>query len=409
MEALLKAGLDTDSYGLRAARTSTWSPAPGESRHTAWSSAPETAGLQTAGEEEEKTSTNFQRVVGVYAAGAVCVTGVAGNVLSLAVLARCRMSGSLFVLMRALTCADIGVLLGTLLIQVLVELPLDQQWQAHNPFWRFHGHLVLALWPLVMAAKTCVVWLTVGISFERYIAICLPHRARCLLTVRRARIAIALIGALALSYNAPKFFEHELRPVWRPAVGATEPPDAGNASRPSGNANATESALETGRTTSAGELQRYDYQPSALASTPYSLAYSVGLYSALMFVLPVLALLTCNVSLLAALEASRRTRARMSRAQRKEQRITRAPLCMVLVFLLCAVPSLAINVLDPLCSYVPVVRFSSCLFLPPLPLAFPSHPIPSRPTSASDPRSQLTCSCCSTRTNVWPSLLESSP
>ena len=381
MESLLHAGLETVSYGLRAARTSAWVPAPGESRHTsaaqlAWSSELETAGLQAAAGKEVETSTSFQRVVGVYAAGAVCVAGVAGNMLSLAVLARCRMSGSFFVLMRALTCADIGVLLGTLLIQVLVELPLDQQWQARNPFWRFHGHLVLALWPLVMAAKTSVVWLTVGISFERYIAICRPHRAKGLLTVRRTRIAIALIGALALSYNAPKFFEYKLCPVWRPgapAVGAIEAPDAGNAY-----ANETERRT----TTSAGELQRYDYEPSALAaSTLYSLVYSVGLYLTLMFVLPLLALLMCNVSLLAALEASRRTRARMSRTQRREQRITRAPLCMVLVFLLCAVPSLAINVLDPLCTYVPAVRlaasFPLAFQLPfPLPLAFPSQPQP---------------------------------
>lgn len=49
--------------------------------------------------------------------------------------------------------------------------------------------------------------LLLGVTIERYVAVCLPLKARVLCTFGRARMYVATIGVFALLYNIPRFWE----------------------------------------------------------------------------------------------------------------------------------------------------------------------------------------------------------
>ncbi len=54
-----------------------------------------------------------------------------------------------------------------------------------------------------------LVYLTLTVTVERYIAVCHPLRARSWCTCKRGRLAVVIIGLGSLCYNLPRFFEIE--------------------------------------------------------------------------------------------------------------------------------------------------------------------------------------------------------
>lgn len=67
--------------------------------------------------------------------------------------------------------------------------------------------VVLVAYPIGLIAQTGSVWTTVGVTVERYVAVCHPLRARFLCTYRRARIFNIGITLFAVAYNVPRFWE----------------------------------------------------------------------------------------------------------------------------------------------------------------------------------------------------------
>ena len=49
--------------------------------------------------------------------------------------------------------------------------------------------------------------MTLCVTFERYLVVCWPLRARHLCTVGRAKLAVVVFCLFAVSYNVPRFFE----------------------------------------------------------------------------------------------------------------------------------------------------------------------------------------------------------
>ena len=49
--------------------------------------------------------------------------------------------------------------------------------------------------------------MTLCVTFERYLVVCWPLRARHLCTVGRAKLAVVVFFLFAVSYNVPRFFE----------------------------------------------------------------------------------------------------------------------------------------------------------------------------------------------------------
>ena len=57
--------------------------------------------------------------------------------------------------------------------------------------------------------------MTLCVTFERYLVVCWPLRARHLCTVGRAKLAVVVFFLFAVSYNVPRFFELTYRETER--------------------------------------------------------------------------------------------------------------------------------------------------------------------------------------------------
>jgi hypothetical protein len=62
-------------------------------------------------------------------------------------------------------------------------------------------------YPLLYLAQTEMIWLTVVIALNRYLAVGLPYRATRLSSLTNVRWVVAGVTVFSCIYNAPRFFE----------------------------------------------------------------------------------------------------------------------------------------------------------------------------------------------------------
>ena len=65
---------------------------------------------------------------------------------------------------------------------------------------------------LIMSLQMMNVWITVAVSFERYIAICHPFRAARFITRRKTLITMLVIGLVSFLYNIPHIIASHAAP-----------------------------------------------------------------------------------------------------------------------------------------------------------------------------------------------------
>jgi len=134
--------------------------------------------------------------------------GLAGNVLSVAVLSGKEMSNSFNKLLIALTIFDT-----TLIVFMVIDYSAFRVWQ-----WPFgHESALYAyvfpkfLFPFNNIILSCSIYTTVGIAYERYAAVCQPYSYNTRETSMRpsTRLVQILTPVLLLSIlvNIPRFFE----------------------------------------------------------------------------------------------------------------------------------------------------------------------------------------------------------
>ena len=69
------------------------------------------------------------------------------------------------------------------------------------------------VYPVAMIAQTSSIYITMVITMERYIVVCLPLESRRICTYSRSKRYIILVLVLSTLYNIPRFFEYELKDV----------------------------------------------------------------------------------------------------------------------------------------------------------------------------------------------------
>merc|ERR1712016_192202 len=62
------------------------------------------------------------------------------------------------------------------------------------------------VYPIAMIVQTGSVYLTIAVTLERFVAVCLPFRSRSLCTYGRARYGVILVALCATVYNLPRFW-----------------------------------------------------------------------------------------------------------------------------------------------------------------------------------------------------------
>lgn len=136
----------------------------------------------------------------------VGLLGIFGNIISMIILSRPQMKSSINYLLIGLASSDTILIVTSVL---LFGIPAIYPYTGHLFFYYYniYPHLATLLFPLAMIAQTVTVYLTLTVTLERFVAVCLPLRARSLCTYGRARTYVMVIILFSIVYNLPRFWE----------------------------------------------------------------------------------------------------------------------------------------------------------------------------------------------------------
>ncbi|KAK3086740.1 hypothetical protein FSP39_022705 [Pinctada imbricata] len=280
--------------------------------------------------EANEESVTFQFYVWGIIANVIAAYGIAGNIMSIIVLRHRMMRNSTSYYLISLAVYDIGVLLSMSLFLAIPTIYLEKGHLADYYYAYMHMHPFC--YPLALLAQTGTIYTTVGFTSERYIAVCHPLKAPNRCTKSRTKRVIILILIFSVVYNIPRFFEFKTVFNWDEQ---------------------TNSSLPGIGLTELGKNNRF------------KLVYFIYMSPLVMFVLPFLIIFVLNIQLMRAVNLAKKTRTRLSTSASKEANLTIMLIAVIIVFLICQLPSIADNILwvifdsaDLNCS-LSYIRFTS--------------------------------------------------
>ncbi|CAM2096088.1 motilin receptor [Caretta caretta] len=166
------------------------------------SSAPRAEGEAWAGSPCDERLCSSLPLPALIPVTALCLglflVGVAGNVLTLLVLRRCReLKTTTNLYLGSMALSDLLILLG---------LPFDlyRLWRSRP--WIFGQLLCRLSYYLGEACTYCTILHITALTVERYLAICFPLKAKVVITKRRVKAVIGALWAFALLSAGPFFF-----------------------------------------------------------------------------------------------------------------------------------------------------------------------------------------------------------
>lgn len=141
----------------------------------------------------------LEHVIGQYVIPAICMFGIVCNMLNLVVLTRRTMTESPYTYLMGIAVADIA-----LLILAFVEVVFSKRSSQGMYVWKFYdGYIFL---PFANMFANSTVWVTVLMTVERFISVKYPLRAKEWCTRTLARRCIAAVFIVAMVINIPRFF-----------------------------------------------------------------------------------------------------------------------------------------------------------------------------------------------------------
>lgn len=273
-----------------------------------------------------ETYHRYKLAIDVYTVGSLCLFGITGNIISIAVLGHDRsIRRTTGFLLQMLALSDIVYLVTCFFYQTVNAVEKLTDWMSPDASRRW-AFIEPFTWPCASIAQTCTVWLVVVLTADRYVAICKPLHSPQYSTMSRAREAVVVVWTIAVVYNLPRFFE-------RIVVEATDPV--------------------------TGEIQ-FVVQKTRLRNHPvYVLVYKTCLFFVVRFFVPFSALAFFNTRLVQAIRESALINERTSvrrcdspgangggggRLPRSRSELyTLTLVVVVIVFVICAIPDLLLR------------------------------------------------------------------
>ena len=235
--------------------------------------------------------------------------GVIGNVINVVVLTRRWMRSSTNFYLTALAVYDILYL--TLLVCLTLKYYPDiVNSPSYTYFYEPWGR------PLADICSNTATWLTVTFTVERYIAVCYPMRGKVLCTPQRARWIIVAVCVAAFGITCPEFF----------AVVVKKDPTTNTTRK---------------FTTEFGERKSYTVGYTWTNSALFSFAPLVllSIFNSLL-----VKSVWKAAQIRKAMAGASSSDSRQERHTKEQTRITIMLISVVLVFLLCQMPSAIVNV-----------------------------------------------------------------
>lgn len=129
----------------------------------------------------------------------ICILGVIGNIMSTIVLTQKQMVSSVNAFLTTLAISD-----SLFLISCLISFSVPTLTSYHI---KDYPGLVLVFHFLLNVFYTSSIYLIVGVTIDRYLAVCWPFKAKYFCTIGKARVLSTSIVLVSLLCNISRIFE----------------------------------------------------------------------------------------------------------------------------------------------------------------------------------------------------------
>ena len=159
---------------------------------------------------EDKLLAEVSMAIYGYVLPLVCMFGIVGNILNLAILTRRKLQKSFKTLEQAANVCLIALALSDFLFCLFAFpttfLPNDDLFETKGflVYYRIYSTGMINIFILTST------WLTVTMSVERYLAICHPFKNTFFLTIKKTKVIIVIVYILSATFNIPVFWRYEL-------------------------------------------------------------------------------------------------------------------------------------------------------------------------------------------------------
>lgn len=235
--------------------------------------------------------------------------GIIGNTLSIVVLSNRRMQSSTSCYLIALAVFDIIVLISLVLFMSLPTVYLATG--KLEGYFRAYPYMHPYAYPTALTAQTCSIYTTVAFTVERYIAVCMPLKAAKMCTTSRARKTVFILVILSIIYNIPRMLE--FKTVFTVDASTNE------------------------------TLVQYEMTTLGNNST-FRHIYFIYMQFFVMLAIPFVLLAVLNTLLIRAVKRSEMTTGKVNTRTKKENSLTIMLISVIVVFMICQLPSMADNI-----------------------------------------------------------------
>ncbi|KAK3585780.1 hypothetical protein CHS0354_010552 [Potamilus streckersoni] len=158
--------------------------------------------MRTASDDEMLTIAQKMHWVTSVVVGTIFVViGLVGNTLSILIWNRKSLRSSTGIYLIAQAIADIGVLVFFFVTDSIVMMePSIKMPYSYGVFFSYIGY------PFFFLFVICSIWITVGVTVDRYIQVCWIGYSKAMCSQRRAFTGIGIIVLLCFIINLPHFW-----------------------------------------------------------------------------------------------------------------------------------------------------------------------------------------------------------
>lgn len=131
----------------------------------------------------------------------VAVAGIIGNAVTIIVLFHYKPVMTTTVILRWMILNNSCSLLTPIFLRNL-------RYVGWSQYEKIHPYIFFWMFPMIFAVRLTDAWLTVLLTFDRYVAVCYPLQASRLCSRTKTNVAVFVIFFSAYLFSTPRFFEY---------------------------------------------------------------------------------------------------------------------------------------------------------------------------------------------------------
>ena len=150
----------------------------------------------------------YRLIINGFILAVVIIVGIIGNSLTFVVFWKGNFKSSTSLLFLSLSLADSAVLLTCIPLDIV--LVFVKHTGSRQGFYNAVPYIAAYVYPLSLVVRMATIWVTVLISVNRYIIVCVPLRASQWCTLSKVKIQLAVVLVVAVMCSIPHFLRYRV-------------------------------------------------------------------------------------------------------------------------------------------------------------------------------------------------------